>query len=241
MTVEHVVPRWLARALYVEGSEVTHRYEPRSGGNARPWSFVKPEADLRGRVVCALCNSGWMSALENEAKGTLETLALGRTHGVLSTDEGRVVVRWAIKTALVLAAIDREPAPKRALRRIARSSTFHSGIAIPEGIVVFAGRIDGHSGVSLKIQGHALTGTLIPEQTATIYLAFRHLLLVVFVRQLPSLGRPHVAPPFDGAMIELGPPCTSVVWPPARPLPLSAFGDLLRENAPAPFQVVEPT
>jgi hypothetical protein len=56
------------------------------------------------RQICARCNNGWMSRLENEAKPlVLSLMHVERSILVLKDDERRILSRWAAKTAFLIA------------------------------------------------------------------------------------------------------------------------------------------
>jgi hypothetical protein len=91
--------------------------------------------------VCAGCNGGWMSQLENEAKPLLTRL-IADPHGLpkLSEQERYVMARWTLKTAAALNAasfgnpanpLDR-PVPREHLKPLSLGS-------FPDEVVVFAG------------------------------------------------------------------------------------------------------
>ena len=68
-------------------------------------------ATLTVRAVCAECNNGWMSRLEEEAKPYLESMILGngRTyHGTGRT----LIATWFVKTALVAGSKFPPPLPR---------------------------------------------------------------------------------------------------------------------------------
>lgn len=52
--------------------------------------------------VCHHCNTGWMSALEKEAKPLLVSLIDGAYSGTLNADKSRLLSFWIFKTALAL-------------------------------------------------------------------------------------------------------------------------------------------
>jgi len=58
-------------------------------------------ANLQVRSVCADCNNGWMSALEQEARPILEPLI--RSHKLLGprTRDAEILSRWSMKTLMV--------------------------------------------------------------------------------------------------------------------------------------------
>src|ERR1035441_6850782 len=104
---EHVWPRWIA-TLLPDG----HRFSSR-GAVGRHGS--QPEARFgevfesvdscswTARVVCGSCNSGWMSSLESAAQPILAPLLTGESTTLCGADIS-VVLRWAVKTSIVISA-----------------------------------------------------------------------------------------------------------------------------------------
>ncbi|MFJ2297358.1 hypothetical protein [Oerskovia paurometabola] len=60
------------------------------------------------RLVCAPCNNGWMSQLEDAVEPILLPAALGK---VVALDEGQqgLVLKWLAKTAIVMEFMDQQP------------------------------------------------------------------------------------------------------------------------------------
>lgn len=59
--------------------------------------------NVREGRICARCNNGWMSGLEQSCQGILLDMIRGRRQpGQLSETECLLVARWAAKTAYVL-------------------------------------------------------------------------------------------------------------------------------------------
>lgn len=98
LSTDHVVPKWLRKALVISGpvkeySGVTYV------GAAETLAVVFHE-------ICRTCNSGWLSALETATRPVLEPLLLGAAPGaVRRLDPGQqaFLATWAVKTALLLA------------------------------------------------------------------------------------------------------------------------------------------
>jgi hypothetical protein len=99
LTEEHVFPNWLRKCGY-------------DGVGLQETNDV---IQLRGvfsskvKIVCASCNNGWMSRLEQEAKPLLIHLfkSFGRS---IPLDEAAqlTLARWAFKTAVVCAYVDKK-------------------------------------------------------------------------------------------------------------------------------------
>lgn len=87
MTDEDIIPRWLLRELADRG------YQDAPSGGAR---------QIRGpkTPVCADCNNGWMSVLENDAKKVIVSLCDYARD--VTRDEQRTLAAWATLKAMVI-------------------------------------------------------------------------------------------------------------------------------------------
>lgn len=99
---EHVFPQWLQRQLGLQDQMVATSWElPFDAGvlNSR-------RMDLDSLVlgtVCANCNNGWMSRLENEVKPILQLFTVaGVSRTMLERTQAKVMASWALKTAITL-------------------------------------------------------------------------------------------------------------------------------------------
>lgn len=111
MTKEHAWPQWLGQGAQVEPTQTTRsigfgRTAEDAMTEAPNQIVVKPGSVLTARIreVCAGCNSGWMSRLEEDARPILQRLwepsyPFGRT--TVSLDQAATVATWATKTAWV--------------------------------------------------------------------------------------------------------------------------------------------
>jgi hypothetical protein len=104
LTREHVWPRWLARAAPAPRPRVllirrrtNHLWEGQRTENQ--WSA--PAYTIRVRAVCAACNNGWMSDLEQEVRPLLEPMLHGETR-ILDGERQGLLARWAFKTTVML-------------------------------------------------------------------------------------------------------------------------------------------
>lgn len=95
---EHVVPRWVRKALQI--SEPVREFSGTTYvGAAETLAIVFHE-------VCVSCNTGWMESLERAAGPVLGPLLLGAAPGasrVLDPDQQAILATWAVKTSLLLA------------------------------------------------------------------------------------------------------------------------------------------
>jgi hypothetical protein len=97
LTKEHVIPAWLSTVLPGEGSfEVERLLEPAAGGSSEHgWSA--PALNLTARCVCAGCNNGWMSDLEDSVRPLITPMINGRACS-LSRDDQTALALWLAKT-----------------------------------------------------------------------------------------------------------------------------------------------
>lgn len=102
LSAEHVFPRWTQPFLAEsQDDEGTHtRITIRAGQADDTRSHRGKPATLTVRSVCADCNNGWMSRLEEQAKPYLLTMIRG--HGRTYYEHGQALIAtWLVKTALV--------------------------------------------------------------------------------------------------------------------------------------------
>jgi hypothetical protein len=90
---EHLFPDWLNEVLgYVEPTYLFL-------GKKRGWRSDKP-ATHKLRVVCEVCNTGWMSGIERAAQPILTPMILGQPRH-LTIDEQRTIATWAFSRTVV--------------------------------------------------------------------------------------------------------------------------------------------
>src|SRR5260370_830069 len=137
---EHVFPQWLLDELNIRAEQVSavHVFkteEPDSEPEVLSERSLTLENIHEGRI-CARCNNGWMSDLENSCKGVLLDLIHGRRQPAqLSETECLPIARWAAKTAYVLnsSANYTIKAPPQQLRELRENTR-----DLPWGVVVIA-------------------------------------------------------------------------------------------------------
>ena len=133
-SLEHVFPDWILRHFRI-GDQVI---SPQAWKGTSVVSAVRrhPLAAFRLGGICAGCNNGWMSALEQNVKPSLLALSKGERHlSDLTHLEQRTLSRWAAKTALVLhAATYSDQVIPRPLYPLLRSQPKQ----LPTGLVVLA-------------------------------------------------------------------------------------------------------
>lgn len=81
-------------------TDATFRKIHMDGSTIKQWHA--PELNLKSNVVCATCNNGWMSDIENlYAKPAMADLILGKRVGAISRKRARGISLFAFKTAVV--------------------------------------------------------------------------------------------------------------------------------------------
>lgn len=95
MTREHVIPRWVSKAVFAPG---TVNLTDAGGQVIRTAKGV----DIVVRDICRECNNGWLGSLEDRIKPILEPRLKGEGAGFLPPAEHALLARWATKTALLL-------------------------------------------------------------------------------------------------------------------------------------------
>jgi len=97
---EDAWPLWLMRRL---GATEAGRVEAQRGRQA-PWTWHTGKAGLKVGFVCASCNNGWMSQLENRVKPIVEGL-FGEEPVALDRSDQTTLAAWAGKNAMVFEAL----------------------------------------------------------------------------------------------------------------------------------------
>ena len=106
---EHIIPRWIGRALMPQpmpGISVVYRHvsaNPEAGISVREKRAKEPA--FRTRAFCRECNGGWMSRLESDVQEVLEPLLFCRSL-VLTAAHQRLLTLWVTKTVLAFQSIE---------------------------------------------------------------------------------------------------------------------------------------
>ena len=131
---EHIWPQWVSEILAERGS---FRLEAEQV-NVRSWTQTSRNVAVITKRVCTTCNNGWMSQLETQVRPTLEPMLRGN-YVRISSEQQLVLVRWIVKTAMVLEHIG------AAVRRKFFSQTEYLGIrtaqALPERLYVWLSHV----------------------------------------------------------------------------------------------------
>jgi hypothetical protein len=97
LTAEHITSKWMGQIFPTRKKfKATDHL-----GAIREWA--SKGLDLKARVVCATCNNGWMSDIENKhAKPVMAPLMRGEVSATFGQNEARSLAIFAFKTAVVL-------------------------------------------------------------------------------------------------------------------------------------------
>jgi hypothetical protein len=229
-SLEDAWPRWITSQF--KGVRPSEVHAERGGVKLRSWSVHQPE--LAVRCVCQLCNNGWMSQLEVQAKQFLQPLLIGESCG-LDTAGQITIALWSLKTAMVLEALDQ--AHKRAytqsererLRSVAaipwRTSVWLAASVVPSWFMSSKNR---HLGAT---DAQNISG-------ASITMAFAHAVLQVLTIRVPEDVGPQTRVttdvrrgPWDQATVQIWPPqSTPAGWPPPMGLNGESGLDALAER-----------
>src|SRR4051812_863516 len=100
LTNEHVLAKWLAGPLGVQGN-VRHVYSepPDDAPPTREWRAGG--LDIKVKAVCGPCNEGWMNDLEGQVRPFLGPMIEGRAKNLSPTD-CQALTSWLLKTVLML-------------------------------------------------------------------------------------------------------------------------------------------
>lgn len=110
-TREHVVPKWARRSFAIPGPVTVLM-----GRHAEP---TQPTRQLHALnyvlddQICAGCNNGWLSKLENDVAGILREMVVRHEARALDGDAQRLLATWAVKTAMLLEPATRQQFPGR--------------------------------------------------------------------------------------------------------------------------------
>jgi hypothetical protein len=104
-TKEHVYARWFRDHVVNDKIKMFT-----SDGTTATFHQQKHLEKFWNRSVCAKCNNGWMSLLEQQVDPVTAKLTTGTDFNVLSKEEVEILARWSGKTAIVLGYLAPLPA-----------------------------------------------------------------------------------------------------------------------------------
>jgi hypothetical protein len=132
---EHIIPKWMSR----EFPETTWEIEDFLTKYIRK---SRKYIHLTTRIVCARCNTGWMSDLEKLSKPIIVPLM----HGIPSTLTVRdqvIIAKWLCKTAMVYDLHSEKQAPRPRYFEDDEYSAFASTLAHVPSYMFFVGKYEG--------------------------------------------------------------------------------------------------
>lgn len=234
LTKEHIFPRWLVDVLTpaVVGTEISVERTRQWADRAEQQRWTAPDvASATARVVCASCNSGWMSRLESRAKPLLRPMILGNPT-TLDPAEQIALAGWTAMKAYVLEyamgdVIVATPDERRALMDHGYprgAAPVRLGAVERDGLPNSVRRVVYNVGSNGLQQGLAVCTTF---TLGCAVLQVCHGLGIAIDWTTASRPNPDHLP--------LYPPCASAAWPPAQVLTAATLLDWERPlPAPAP-------
>jgi hypothetical protein len=228
---EDAWPLWLLRQI---GTGMPARIDAERGTQPlRSWRVVG--TGLTVRFVCAPCNNGWMSELENRVKPIVLRL-LDNAGTNLTVEEQTTLASWSVKNAMVFEALRIEQpwffsagernAFRESLSPPARTNVWIAKCVEQAGVYSCATNLSGTvEGSSTRMEAYVTTmgfGALGIQVVGGKLPAEVPLATTVTVDQTPG--------PWDDATVRIWPGPRQVVnWPPPiglhGELGLEAFGD----------------
>ncbi|MFJ4029981.1 hypothetical protein ACIPWF_21795 [Paenarthrobacter sp. NPDC089989] len=219
LTREHVFGQWVSKTG-LDLRPVQHRAGPNNG--LRRDLGKQPPYRLKVKNVCATCNNGWMSKLEDAAQRVLTPFILGKS-GTIERDEQHLVAMWAQKTALTAMLLSSEEQRERGYglskaeyRALYESQQRKQPLG---GSRLWIGRYQGEAGFwAIRVMPFTLRAARRPEPdlpvgyTLTIVLGE---LVVHGARFVSSDSEIDVT--MDLGMPQLWPSRTPVRWPEGAP------------------------
>jgi hypothetical protein len=107
ITKEHVWPQWVAALMPGESKTVPNTLRSTEVESVKNWKGGG--YGLQVNDVCAHCNSGWMSDLENAIRPVLGPLIEGSTDArPITLSDQALITRWALKLAIMTDATARK-------------------------------------------------------------------------------------------------------------------------------------
>lgn len=97
ITKEHLFPDWLSK-MY--DNSVTGINEGTNADGSVAYSYTSKIFQQTVNSVCEVCNNGWMSQIENDAKPILVKMLRGKSFVLDKKSQARLAT-WAMKTMLV--------------------------------------------------------------------------------------------------------------------------------------------
>src|SRR5690348_360057 len=141
LTGEHLWSDWM-NPLFPGKTEVTFQNLKLDGTVVRQWRAQ--ELNLKLKVVCGACNSGWMSLMERDfAIPAMTDLILGNRIGALSKKRARGLSLFAFKTAVIA---NRSLPESEWFFSAPERYAFRKSFAIPSDVKMFLVGIENFKG-----------------------------------------------------------------------------------------------
>lgn len=203
LTREHAFARWLGDVL--PGGPYEHQRR-RAG---RPGRIVTTQGqlDVVVKCVCAGCNNGWMSVLEEEARPTLTALIAGKPRE-LDVTEQTTLATWGTKTAMMLDFHQEKP-----LVRSREHAEFYATRLPPRNAHVWLASY-GAEDFLARVENATLRfqppGSMLVDLIQAFFVTYRirHL---VFQVAVPMIAFEFHRPPEDEQRVR-------AIWPPTGPI-----------------------
>lgn len=235
LTKEHVFPQWLNRYLGPGRIELS---QARYGEEAYENSRSAKGLDFQVRTVCAGCNHGWMSDLEQQMMVVLDPFVTGLGRQMITPSIARLLSVWACKTAMVIDRTQLHPVVADApLRR------FKQTRGIPAGTHVWVGACENMdplvTSLTIRTQIETLADPLAHRPVGLFSpIKVGHLCLYVFLAGANVVAEPY---PLDLlSMAEIWPRSRrSVPWPPPANPPTGAEFEEFAEQVFARLEVLD--
>ncbi|HTS38766.1 MAG TPA: hypothetical protein VMH04_24040 [Candidatus Solibacter sp.] len=96
LTGEHIWSRWIGDLIDINKFLITQKLP-----DGRVFKYPKKKLNIKAKVVCGDCNSGWMSDLENNTKPFLQDMILFRKETVLMPSQIALLSAVSFKNAVV--------------------------------------------------------------------------------------------------------------------------------------------
>jgi hypothetical protein len=216
---EHIFPLWLSAHYGARAELVTPGRSAQMTGQELSRRPAKPLSAFVCGDICADCNNGWMSQVEDRVK---PILTASKRWGRLTVEEALDLARWFAKTAAVLNVSQ----PYRLLFPERDRHALASGL--PDRLTVRLFRSRHQNGLVDWVQG-GLSGALIPpdfRHESANSLLERTLITHIRVADLVGVVILVPAPLTIGAVVE--PNASTGIWPVPPSLP--TWGGLARRR-----------
>jgi hypothetical protein len=179
-TKEDAWPLWLMERF---PSASTARMSSERRGDQRDWSIGKPKLTIKW--LCQPCNNGWMSRLESKTKPIVESI-LDKKLTTIDAAAQTTLGVWAVKTAMVLQALDPDlewfySEGEREQMRLSHSVPHHTSVWIAKCV--------NHKNIYSAAKNHSTDDGV---RAFSVTMAFGFLAFQVVTVKPPKTVLPHV-------------------------------------------------